>query len=56
MIALAGLDAMRFLDSKDSFERNLMVSIADRVHHLQQVRDRNLAVRIVNGVGKLFGG
>ena len=56
MIASAGLDAMRFLDSKDSFERNLMIKIAERVVHVQQVRDRNLAVRIVNGVGKLLGG
>lgn len=47
---------MRFIDSKDSFERNLMVKIADRVHEMQLVRDKNLAVRIVNGVAKLLGG
>lgn len=53
-IAMAGMDPLRFLSTEDSMERAYMMAIAAVVFDQQEKRDHNLAVQIVNGVGKLF--
>ena len=56
MIGLAGLDPMEFLNTRDPLARNFMVKVADRINQQREIEQRNLATRIVNGVGKLLGG
>ena len=53
-IAMAGMDPLYFLRLEDGTERSYMMAIAAVVFDQQEKRDHNLAVRIVNGVGKLF--
>lgn len=49
-----GLDPMRFLESRDDAERNLMMELAKRISEHKLNMDHNLAVDIANQVGKLF--
>ena len=49
-----GLDPMRFLETKDGFERQLMLMVAKQVGEYKQKMDHSLAVDIANNVGKLF--
>lgn len=45
---------MRFLETEDSFERNLMASIADETLKLQDEIGNNRAVQTANAVGKML--
>lgn len=49
-----GLDPMRFLETKDGFERTLMTIVGKEMVELRQKMDHSLAVDIANQVGKLF--
>lgn len=49
-----GLDPMRFLETRDPFERNLMATLAGEIAKARRKLDQNLAVEIANQVGKLF--
>ena len=49
-----GMDAMKFLETKDGFERNLLIELAERTAKFRQQLDHNLAVDIANSVGKLL--
>lgn len=49
-----GLDPMRFLETRDETERNLMVELGRRIYEHKKIMDHNLAVNIANNVGKLF--
>ena len=51
---MAGMNPLHFLRTEDSNERAIMMAIAAVVFDQQEKRDHNLAVQIVNGVGKLF--
>lgn len=51
-----GFDAMRFLTTTDSFERTLMLVVANEVAEYRKKMDHSLAVDIANSVGKLFKG
>jgi hypothetical protein len=51
---MAGMDPMYFLRTEDTMERAYMMAIAAVVFDQQEKRDHNLAVQIVNGVGKMF--
>jgi len=53
-ISMAGMNPLHFLRTEDSNERAIMMAIAAVVFDQQEKRDHNLAVQIVNGVGKLF--
>lgn len=53
-IAVAGMDVSHYLNLKEPTERLAMGAIAQEVIERQRVRDHNLAVQIVNGVGKLI--
>jgi hypothetical protein len=55
-MALSGIDPMAFLAETDSTQRAIMVGIARASRELRDKDANNLAVRIVNGVGELFGG
>lgn len=54
-IAMAGMDVGRYLQLKDPLERLAMSAIAYEVIERQKIQDHNLAMKIVNGVGKLLG-
>jgi hypothetical protein len=49
-----GIDPMRFLETKDPFERNLLIELASKISEYKTKMDHNLAVDIANSVGKLF--
>jgi len=49
-----GLDPMRFLETRDSFERSLILKVAEEVGKYKARMDHSLAVDIANSVGKLF--
>lgn len=49
-----GLDPMKFLETRDDIERNLMVELGRRIYQHKRDMDHNLAVDIANNVGKLF--
>lgn len=53
-IAMAGLDASRFLTTGDRYERLIMQRAAARVAELQELRDENLATRIINRLGEAW--
>lgn len=50
-----GLDAMKFIQTRDEDDRNFMVELGKRIAEHKQKMDHNLAVDIANQVGKLFG-
>lgn len=50
------MDPIKFLSTKDSWERNLMVAISAAVHDIQQKRDDSLANKIAADIGKAMGG
>jgi len=55
-VLLAGLDPFRLLNSSDTEEIGLMQLIAARALEIQMTRvNEDLANRIVNKIGKLFG-
>ena len=54
-LAVLGLDPIKFLKCRDSFERNLMVELSKEIQKYKEMMDENMAVRIANAVGKLFG-
>lgn len=43
-----------FLDEKNPLRRTTMYAIAREAHRRTEVRDHNLAAKIVNGVANLF--
>lgn len=55
-IGMAGMSVSAFLNEKDPFKRNMMVSIANRYFQLQEELDLNRAKMIANAVIKGLGG
>jgi len=53
-MSVLGLDGIRFLETRDYFERNLMIQLGERIAKVRQQWDHNLAVDIANCVGQLF--
>lgn len=53
-MAVIGLDPLRFLYTRSSFERQLLGRLAERIKFYHDIERRNLAVEIANQVGKLF--
>ena len=51
---MAGLDTTRFLATGDRYERLIMQRVAARVAELQELRDENLATRIINRLGEAW--
>jgi hypothetical protein len=51
-LALHGLPAIRFLTTPDPEERLVLIALAKRCVELRAVEQRNLAVQIVNTLGK----
>jgi hypothetical protein len=49
-----GLDPIKFLESRDDTERNLMVELGRRMGELKQKMDHSHAIDIANQVGRLF--
>lgn len=49
-----GLDSMRFLETKDDFERHLMLVLAKEIGEARAALDENLATAIANKVGQLI--
>jgi hypothetical protein len=49
-----GLDPLKFLNTKSSIERSLMIHLANRIIAHKEIQDQNLAVKIAENVGKLF--
>ena len=43
-----------FLEMEDNFERNVWISIADKVLEHRRIIDENRAILIANAVGKMF--
>ena len=46
------MDPMRFMESDDSVERITMVKIAEKWYKERETLDRNLAVYIIDQLGK----
>lgn len=56
MVALAGIDPMRFLASTDQLEVQVAQAVATRRLELETIRDENRAQMIANAVGRtIFG-
>lgn len=53
-IAMAGVDPTRFLMTGDAHERRTLLRVAARVVELQELRDENLATRIINRLGEVW--
>ena len=53
-LAVIGINPLKYLYTKDDFERNLLTKLANRMQHYQKIRDNNLAVAIANQIGRLF--
>lgn len=53
-MAALGLDPLRFLESRSSLERSLLIELYNRTLKARQIMDNNLAVEIANQVGRLF--
>lgn len=56
MIAMAGMNPMRYLMGTDSFERAVMVAIADRRNNLANEERQDLAGRIINTLNESMKG
>lgn len=52
VLALHGLPALRFLKTRDREERLMLIALARRATQLDDVRQHNLAVQIVNALAK----
>jgi len=53
-LGVLGIDPWRFLATRDSLERNVMVAVANEMVKIRQTMDQNLAILIANQVGRLF--
>lgn len=49
-----GLDPLAFLNTKDGFDRGLMIELAKQALEYRSVLDKNLAGEIASAVNKLF--
>lgn len=56
LVALAGMDPMRFLSTTDPFEANVMLAIAERRVEVDGDIREDQAVRTISTLGKAFGG
>lgn len=56
MVALAGIDPIRFLDEEDPLRVSVTVAVASRTIELRHVLARNQAVLTANAIGKMLGG
>lgn len=54
-VADAGMDPIAFLTAS-RFQAAVMQAVAVRHRYDQEQRDEQLAIRIANNVGKVFGG
>lgn len=54
-VASFGIDPMYFLHTKDPFERQAIWAITREAYKYREIRDRNLAAFIQEGIGKLLG-
>lgn len=55
-LAMSGVNPMEFLECKDPGKLAVWQLIAAATKTIREREQHNLAVRIVNGVGELFGG
>jgi len=53
-MAVLGLDPFRYLYSRDTDERILMIELSNEMIEVKKIMDHNLAVDIANMVGRLF--
>lgn len=53
-VALAGMDPIEFLECTDPTKALVMFKIAQEHAKAQEIRDKNLAVEIVNALAKSF--
>lgn len=53
-MAALGLDPFRFLYTRDSMERGLLVELHNKTVEAKRRLDHNLAVEIANMIGQLF--
>lgn len=53
-MAALGLDPFRFLYSRDSLERSMLLELHNKTMEARSKLDHNLAVEIANMVGQLF--
>lgn len=49
-----GMDYMRFLNTRDHLERNLMIQLHKRISKEHDRMQSNLAVMIANNLGKVL--
>jgi hypothetical protein len=53
-MAALGLDPLKFLETRSTLERALLIELHNRTLKVKQTMDHNLAVEIANQVGRLF--
>jgi hypothetical protein len=53
---MSGQSVQHYLSLQDSFERNMMIMIAQRWLDIQKTLDLNRATMIANAVSKMLGG
>lgn len=56
LVGLAGLDPLAFLEMPEGVERLTVQGLAQRILELREMERQDLAVRIANAVGAVFGG
>jgi hypothetical protein len=54
MLGLYGLPALRFLTTDDQEERLMLTALANRCLELDDIRQQNLAVKIINELGRAW--
>jgi hypothetical protein len=52
VLAMHGLPALRFLTTDDPEERLILMALAKRAAQLRELEQKNLAVHVVNALGK----
>lgn len=54
-MALLGIDPLRYLNTTDDLERDMLIEIHNRAIRIDEIRRHNLAAEIAREVSKLFG-
>ena len=52
ILALLGLPALTYLTTEDPVERLVLAAVAERAQEIHDLNQRNLAVHVVNTLGK----
>jgi hypothetical protein len=53
-MAALGLDPFKYLYSRDSLERSMLIKLYNRTMEKKEIHDRNLAAMIAREVSKMF--